>query len=350
MPRKFTLIGLHVFLPINRCAHECKYCLWGVKRHTKLEFERAARLIERLAEWKYAHRPRDYLLNFDPGYSRNVKIDDLKAYNELNERIGNGKRYSRNILLGGLRFRRPDDQAEWVRRLRDIGVETMTASLAGHGTVHDDWNDRKGDFSHLMSLMRSGKDVGIRSIINLFVTKNTAPQIDDVRTMIQDELGASANCIAKTYNYMGSALSLEDQRITERIRDDLPCWVQASDQTGFSNWRSEREWIEVIMQEPEQAITTQLRLVLTDDNIDRLETMPAQRIISELENHIYGRYRSLPNLKELCERYSDPSNRRIYQNRLSLDGLWQHRSGSGEVSFSRYLDLLRDVPNSMLDP
>lgn len=344
MPRDFVITGLHVNTPNVACAHECRYCLWGEKQHTKLPFSRAARLIERLAEWKHANKPQEFSLTFLAGFATNTAIEELRERNELNKRIGNGPRY-RGMALGGLRFRSPGAQSEWMKGLRDLGVEVLHASFAGHGAVHDYWNGRKGDFDHLMALMRRGAEIGIRSEQTFFLIKSTIHLLEDLRGIMEAEFGEMAKYHVRTFNYMGAAKAFEDERITEDMRDSMSDWVnKVCLGDRFTEWRSEREWMDLVSQEPEAVEKVVLKLFVTDANIEQLEAMSAQRIFGELEAQARINYNRLSSLKDLAARFGDPTNTRVYQDKWCIGALWQGRADSSAASLSYYSDLFNEMP------
>jgi hypothetical protein len=68
------------------------------------------------------------------------------------------------------------------------------------------------------------------------------------------------------------------------------------------------------------------RLVLKADvdesNIDRLEQMPCDALFAERELEYQESYRALPALDELCDRYGDASNRRVYMMSRDVEGKW----------------------------
>ena len=335
MPRSILIKSLTMDLFNISCAHECRYCLFGEKRPTKVAFSRFGRLVERMADWIHANQRPDFVICFLPGYSRNAEVESLREHMELNIRIGNGFPYH-GLNLGGLRFRPPEARSAWLSGLRALGVNTLHASLAGSGAVHDRWNGRDGDFEYLMDLMRIGRELGIRSEQTFFILKSTFPLIDDLRELMELEFGGEAKYYVRTFNYMGSSKAFEDERITEETRELMPNWAKSGLKDRFTQWRSEREWVEFIMQAPEQVERVDLNLEINEANIDRLEGMSARAVFEELESKALRTYDTMPSLKDLCVQFGNSTNIRIYENKMCVDALWQDRAAaiSAKSSFN----------------
>jgi len=65
-----------------------------------------------------------------------------------------------------------------------------------------------------------------------------------------------------------------------------------------------------------------LKLDVDESNIDRLETMSCEEIFAERELAYQDSYRAIPALDELCDRYGDRENRRIYTMSRDVEGRW----------------------------
>jgi len=169
----------------------------------------------------------------------------------------------------------------------------------------------------------------MRSFFQLFLIKSTVPLIDELKELLDVQLGEMATYNVGSFNYMGSSKAFEDERITEDIRDSMPAWAKA---TGLphllTEWRSEREWIELIMTEPEEVQKFWLDLEVNETNIDRLEAMPARAIYEELETEARLKYAAMPSLKELCLQVAGLTNRKVYRCKSDVDALWQDQAAA----------------------
>jgi hypothetical protein len=77
-----------------------------------------------------------------------------------------------------------------------------------------------------------------------------------------------------------------------------------------------------------------LKLDFDESNIDRLENTPCEEIFTQRELDYQQSYCAIPALDELCERYSDSENRRIYMMCRDVEGKWldlqQRETGVGK--------------------
>ena len=90
----------------------------------------------------------------------------------------------------------------------------------------------------------------------------------------------------------------------------------------FGTWLSEREWIPVMLETATQPRRLVLKLDVDESNIDRLETMSCEETFAQRELEYQESYRAIPALDELCERYGDSENRRIYMMSRDVEGRW----------------------------
>jgi hypothetical protein len=65
-----------------------------------------------------------------------------------------------------------------------------------------------------------------------------------------------------------------------------------------------------------------LKLDVDETNIDHLEKSSCEEIFAERERHYQDDYSRIPALDELCSRYGDRTNRRIYMMSRDVEGRW----------------------------
>jgi hypothetical protein len=82
----------------------------------------------------------------------------------------------------------------------------------------------------------------------LFVAKNTLPQFERLLDIMEGLPGEVRSRIVTPYFYAGLARRYEDERIDEDDRDALPERIMKLRRGRFSEWRSEREWLPVLME------------------------------------------------------------------------------------------------------
>src|SRR6202041_3914331 len=80
--------------------------------------------------------------------------------------------------------------------------------------------------------------------------------------------------IASPFFYAGLATRYEDERLTEDDRDNLPERINALRSGKFGTWRSEREWIPIMLETAQAPRRLLLKLDVDESNIDWLENAP----------------------------------------------------------------------------
>ena len=65
-----------------------------------------------------------------------------------------------------------------------------------------------------------------------------------------------------------------------------------------------------------------LKVDVGETNIDRLQRASCEEIFAEREREYQESYRDIPLLDELCSRYGDADNRKIYIMSRDVEGRW----------------------------
>jgi hypothetical protein len=226
------------------------------------------------------------------------------------------------VLLGGVHWRPDDEMRRWLKRRQEIGFNSVVASFAGHGEFSDRWNGRKGDFDFQMRALRVAAGLGMELRQRLFLTNSTIPLLDELIEKLDDLPGRVGDrCIFPLF-YLGHARRMEDERITRETFDGLPEYIRRLYRSDWRGWRSEAEWIEFVSKEDQTPDAVPLPLQLNDSNIDRIESMSCDEIVAGLEKKTRAAYAAIPSRAELCERYGDPSNARIYMFKDEIERKW----------------------------
>jgi hypothetical protein len=323
--------GLRFSLRHAPCAHICRYCLISESRkRSVLPFSRFEQLVHRFHDWRQSKRP-DLEIGIFVGPSFDYDLEILQGIARLRERRGAKFRI---LNLGGLRIRRGDELTTWLAERQDAGIVGLHTSLAGLGAIHDRWNGRAGDFDYQLSVLRLGGERGMMRQEKLFLTKNTLPLFDRLLDLLNSIPGKLQSRSATPFFYAGLATRYEDERLTEDDRDNLPAPINELRSGRFGKWLSEREWIPIMRETAAQPRRLLLKLDVDESNIERLETMSCEDIFVQREREYQQSYRAIPELDELCERYGDPENRRIYMMSRDVEGRWldlHHReTGAGK--------------------
>ena len=320
MPREIVGKGLRFSLRHARCAHICRYCLISESRkRSALPFARFEQLVHRFHDWKQSTGRDDLQIGIFVGPSFDYDLETLQGVARLHARRG-AKFQIHN--LGGLRIRSGEALIEWLEERRAAGITGFHASLAGCGEIHDRWNGRAGDFDYQILILRLAGERGMVRQEKLFLTKNTLPIFDRLLDILDGIPGEISSRTASPFFYAGLATRYESERLTENDRDHLPERIDRLRPRRFNNWLSEREWIPIMMATADQPRQLLLKLDVDETNIGYLENTPCDEIFAERERQYQESYRFIPALDELCSRYGDTTNRRIYLMSRDIEGRW----------------------------
>jgi hypothetical protein len=283
-----------------------------------LPFARFEALVHRFHDWRRAERP-DLDIGVFVGPSFDYDMETLKGVARLRERRGSKFRF---VNLGGLRIRRGDKLAEWIAERQAAGIVGFHTSLAGYGETHDRWNGRAGDFDYQTAILRHAGERGMARQEKLFLTKNTLRLFDRLLDILDALPGELHGRSASPFFYAGLASRYEDERLTEEERDALPERINELRAGKFGTWLSEREWIPLMLETADKPRRLQLKLDVNEANIDALERASCGEIFNAREREYQQSYRVIPALDELCARYGDMDNRRIYMMSRDVEGRW----------------------------
>jgi hypothetical protein len=202
------------------------------------------------------------------------------------------------------------------------GIVGFHTSLAGHGPTHDRWNGRRGDFDYQISILRMAGERGMVRQERLFLAKNTVPEFGALLDVMERIPGEVRSRIVTPFFYAGLARRHEDERLTEDIRDALPERIVKLGRGRFRDWRSEREWIPLLMETASEPRKLAMKLDVHEGNIDRLENSSCEEIFAEQERLYQEGYARMPSLEELCARYGDRAGRKVYMLPRDVEQKW----------------------------
>lgn len=321
MAREIIGKGLRLSLRLAPCAHICRYCLISeTRKASPLPFARFERLGHRFLDWREQAGREDLSIGFFVGPSLDYDLETLQGVARLRKRRGGEFRI---LNLGGLRLREGKALDAWIEERKAAGITGFHVSLAGYGEVHNRWNGRAGDFDYQTTILRLGGERGMTRVERLFLTRNTLPLFDRLLDILDALPGERRSRAVTLFFYAGLAHRYEAERIDEDIRDRLPERVGQIRAAGrFNDWRSEREWIPLMMETADQPRKLILKLDVNETNIERLDQMSCEDIFAERERLYQEEYRRIPPLAELCARYGDRDNRRVYMMSRDIEGRW----------------------------
>jgi len=317
--------SIHIHSKLVACAHSCKYCSMGKKKIAHISPHRIHALLERFLAWETSQEISvGYIVNYSADYDRTT----LELLRDLSIRFPREYEPLKRITLGGLPKRTDAELRTWLSERQEFGCISAHGSFAGAGTTHDYWNGQRGNYDLIVRTLRIAGEIGMAVLARLFVVKSTLPTLQ----ALNDELDALPEHdknwrYAVPYFYAGWASRLEEERIDERVRDDLPSWLGdllRKARSAEGECRSEREWIEAIRSQPEPR-NVGLILNVTDANIDRLEQQSCDEIVDDLKARTSKAYAAIPALHELCDRYGDRDGTKIYGLERCLEMKWLDR-------------------------
>jgi hypothetical protein len=226
------------------------------------------------------------------------------------------------LNLGGLRLRDAEALQTWMDERQGAGITGFHASLAGCDQTHDRWNGRRGDFDYQMSILRMAGERGMGRQERLFVAKSTLPQFDRLLDALDGLPGEALSRIVTPFFFAGLARRYEDDRITEDVRDTLPARITGLRRGRFAEWRSEREWIPVLMEAADKPRKVAMKLDVHEGNIEALENASCDEVFAAQERVYHDGYRRMPSFEELCVRYGDRDGRKVYLLPRDLEDKW----------------------------
>jgi hypothetical protein len=329
MPREIVGKGLRFSLRHAPCAHICRYCLISESRkRSALPFARFEQLVHRFHDWKQSNGRDDLEIGIFVGPSFDYDLATLQGVGRLHARRGAKFQI---LNLGGLRIRQGDALIEWLEERRAAGIVGFHTSLAGYGEKHDRWNGRAGDFDYQTTILRMAGERGMVRRERLFLTQDTLPIFDRLLDILDGIPGEIRSRVASPFFYAGLTTRYESERLIEDDRDNLPERINELRAARFDNWLSEREWIPVMMETASQPRKLLLKLDVDEANIDYLEQASCDEIFTTRQREYQDSYLRIPALDELCRRYGDPTNRKIYMMSRDIEGRWMdmHQRATG---------------------
>jgi hypothetical protein len=315
-------ISIHVY--ISPCAHTCRYCSIGDRKFSSITVSRLLALYDRFLDWKAWKGLEDFGIQWSFfGPSFNFDIETLAQLTKYSEQR-NGVRWQR-IPLGGLRMLPENEMRDWLKTRQGLGFDSVAASMAGHGTTHDCWNGREGDFEFMLNTQKSASELGMELHQGFFIAKSTLPILDETIKLLDASLGPPAKRYARLFMSAGHGAHREDERITEKEREQLPEWVLDIFKRDSRYLRSERELMKFSEQSEYQQRRVFLSLYVDDENIDQIEVRSCEEIFGDLEQRTRSVFSAMPSVAKLCESVGNRCGTKLYDSFFDLRRVWLDR-------------------------
>lgn len=335
MARDFKPSGIHLTAGIAPCAYYCRYCQMGYGRPAKFGIGRFEKMLNRFFEYKEKLGSDDFDVSHWLGYTYDLDKDDFAVQIRMFEKSGWNPKL---LLMGGVRHRHGDELVQWLTERRGMGMERVVATYFGLNEQHDYMNNKEGHFEYQIELQKLAGELGYRNEQRMFLLRSTMPVMEQLLDRLE-EVGASVTdkCAYPLF-YSGRARRYDGDRVTMELLENQPERVKAVYRNDIYKWKSEKDWIEAAKGEASSYESGHVSLLLTDDNIEKYEDMSCEEIYRELTERTQTAYAAAPTREELCEKYSDPTNERLYMFMWDMECLWMDRYlKENPVSFERLL-------------
>ena len=297
------------------CGCACRYCLLSSRKQAAgVDYFRGKRIAERFVAYakEIGMKP---LPNYCVGFcAQYPQLTDNIEFNKTTGWIG-----AKFIQVNGIDIRSREETDVFLRRLKEAGVEQIDTTFFGDRDFHDSFAGRPGDHDFMLLLAERAAALGLicepsipvikgnlRFLPGLVDRLNSVPGIGKIHCSLPDHRGRGA--------------LMENERITVDDYLDLPERVKTA--MSICRYKTEAEWLAA---GPLPEYTKRhLIITLREDNIDLLESMPCDEIVTRVERLDDDYYRAIPSVNELASMYGDSSNRRLYRAR-DLFWMWQRR-------------------------
>ena len=326
---------LLLFLRAIPCSYACKHCLFAPQKRFKamvhVEVMEAIQAFSSLLEGKatapyyqnMAVYVGDCALNFDgfPQVVSFLKTHHIEGW--------------QSVAANGFHRRPYQEWKAYLQALREAGTEVLEFSLYGLPETHDWFAGYPGSYEDIQKVAALWYEIGGEVLWSIFVHKRNLNEVSTLRRELQTRYGAEGEVVV--WDYLGWGAYSEALRIEAT---DLQVLDEASKKL-LRGLKTEGEWIAALQREdalPFGLSPGVIQLVVEKSGDVK---MPYTTVSSGLEGEVIGnvfrepvdevlnrwekRYAawaaSYPSVGELCRRYGDESNKRLY-NKRSIVRKW----------------------------
>lgn len=306
-------IGIqNLYAPCN-CA--CRYCLLqSCKTADGVEYYRGKRIAERFINWG-----KEKCLKNLPYYYISYCADYPELFDNISFNKSIGFVGASFLQCNGIKIKNEAEIDKFVAKLKMAGINMIDTTFFGNQEYHDWFAARPGDYRFMMQLAKSVVQHEIICSPSVVVTEENKNMLDDLFKILARVTDID-NIHSFLPHYRGRGYLMEDSRLTEKGYKMLSDKVKST--INIKRYKTEREWlsIEKLPEYTKRAIVITLR----KDNIEMLENMTCDEIISYVEKLDDNYYRSIPTINQLAEIYGDKNNTKLYRLR-DLFWMWQKR-------------------------
>ena len=234
-----------------------------------------------------------------------------------------------SVAADGFRRRSLEDWTSYLQALRQAGTEILEFSLYGKQAIHDWFAGFPGSYASLHRVAKLWQAIGGQVLWSIFVHKRNVKDISDLQNILEEQYGTRGE--VAVWEYVGWGAHSDHLRIDQ---EDLKA-LDAASQKALAHLKTEKEWVEVLAQKDEPPFEAEPRVIHV--SVDRsgearipyttvtqgLDGARAGNIFIERPERILERWESFykkwanscPTIADLCHKYGDEDNRRLYSQR-----------------------------------
>lgn len=322
MTRQVNIKGIFIHANATSCANHCRYCQLTSSRPRKISIERYAALIHRFLDWKEQSNPHFEIHPwFGNSYDHDISV--VKIIRQIENRLDNR---CKNFLLGGLSHRSLNEMRQWIAERHQQGLDTLVATFSGYQKDHNYWNNYPDNYQFQLDCLRLVASMGLKTQQRILLLRSSLSSLESVL----DDLDSIQPHIRERWAiplfYSGQARRVEYERLTESDFQSLPERISDILREDKTNWRAEYRWIDYVLQHPvtlPQTVNIPLRI--NDASLTWAENHSCDEIVNELTVRALVAYQQMPSQYDLCLRYADNNNDKVYFNLAQMERLWLER-------------------------
>ncbi len=327
---------LLLFVRAIPCSYACKHCLFAPQKRFKAmtHFEVTEAIRRFYNPLGGATEPLPYYRNLAVYVGdAALNFDDFpKVVSFLKE---HGIEGWQSVAADGFRKRSHEEWKPYLQALRGAGTEVLEFSLYGLPKTHDWFAGYSGSYEDIRTVAEIWYEMGGEVLWSIFVHKRNLKEIAPLREDLRAKYGADAEVVL--WDYLGWGAYSEALRVEE---EDLQAMDEAS-KKFLKGVKTEREWIEQLEHMEARPFSLSPPVIQLAVEKSGEVGMPYTTVRGGLEGEVVGNVfvepiadvferwgqlyaewvDSYPSVGELCRKYGDKSNRRLY-NKASIIRKW----------------------------
>jgi len=324
MARPFKTTGIYILSGMNPCAYHCRYCQLTTTKPTKnITMDRFKAIVNRFIDYKHFNHLKDFDVDFWNGYTYDCSLIDFQKELDLHKKVGDWE--LKILLLGGMPHMEDATLKQWFQDRKHIGSEFVAATYLGCKDQHDYWNNKKGNFEFLIKAQKMASAVGLDNVQRLLLTRSSLYRMEELLDVLDSLEIPIKERSAYPFFYSGFARRYEDERVTLSLLENQSERIKSIYRKDKETWKSEQEWTEYARTTRHKYEEGSIHLVLTDENIEHIESMSCEAILDDLTNRTQKAYAMVPSQEELAENYADRTSEKIYMFLWDMECLWLDR-------------------------